>query len=80
MTMTATYSPEDNKLRLYSLHRLDDETYQQVKKAGFKWAPKQELFVAPAWTPAREDLLLELCGEIEDEDYSPEERSADRPG
>ena len=78
MTMTATYSPEDNKLRLYSLYRLDTETYQRVKKAGFKWAPKQELFVAPSWTPAREDLLLELCGEIEDEDYSPEERSADR--
>ena len=38
MTMTATYSPEDNKLRLYSLHRLDDETYQRIKKAGFKWA------------------------------------------
>ena len=78
MTMTATYSPEDNKLRLYSLHRLDSETYQRVKAAGFKWAPKQELFVAPAWTPRREDLLLELCGEIGDEDYSPEERAADR--
>lgn len=76
--MTATYSPEDNKLRLYSLHRLDAETYNRVKAAGFRWAPKQELFVAPSWTPAREDLLLELCGEIGDEDYSPEERSADR--
>jgi hypothetical protein len=78
MIMTATYSPEDNKLRLYASSRLDDETYKRVKSAGFKWAPKQELFVAPSWTPAREDLLLELCGEIEDEDYSPEERSADR--
>ncbi len=78
MTMTATYSPEDNKLRLYASSRLDNETYQHVRKAGFKWAPKQELFVAPMWTPAREDLLLELCGEIGDEDYSPEERSADR--
>jgi hypothetical protein len=76
--MRATYSPEDNKLRLYADGRLDSETYQRVKAAGFKWAPKQELFVAPSWSPAREDLLLELCGEIEDEDYSPEERSADR--
>lgn len=76
--MYATYSPEDNKLRLYSTSRLDSETYARVKAAGFKWAPKQELFVAPGWTPAREDLLLELCGEIGDEDYSPEERSADR--
>ena len=60
----ATYSPEDNKLRLYAFSRLDAETYQRVKAAGFKWAPKQELFVAPRWTPAREDLLLELCGDI----------------
>jgi hypothetical protein len=76
--MTATYSPEDNKLRLYAVGRLGDDTYARVKAAGFKWAPRQELFVAPAWTPAREDLLLDLCGEIDDEDYSPEERSADR--
>lgn len=76
--MTATYSPEDNKLRLYADYRLDAETYQRVRAAGFKWAPKQQLFVAPAWTPQREDLLLDLCGEVGDEDYSPEERAADR--
>jgi hypothetical protein len=76
--MRATYSPEDNKLRLYADGRLDNETYQRVKSAGFKWAPKQELFVAPSWSPSREDLLLELCDEIEDEDYSPTERAADR--
>ena len=76
--MTATYSPEDNKLRLYSLTRLDAETYQKVKTAGFIWAPKQELFVAPMWTPAREDLLLELCGEIGDEDTSLVERAEER--
>lgn len=68
--LTATYSPEDNKLRLYSVARLDTETYKRVKAAGFGWAPKQELFVAPMWTPGREDLLLELCGEIGDEDTS----------
>lgn len=78
MEHTATYSPEDNKLRLYPAHRLDAEDYAKVKAAGFKWAPKQELFVAPKWTPEREDLLLEMCGEIGDEDYSPEERAADR--
>lgn len=65
MTYTATYSAEDNKLRLYSLSRLDAETFQSVKEAGFKWAPKQELFVAPAWSPRREDFLLELVGKIE---------------
>ncbi len=76
--MDATYSPEDNKLRLYAAYRLDDDTYSRVKAAGFRWAPKQELFVAPSWSPSREDLLLELCGEIDDEDYSTLDRSADR--
>jgi hypothetical protein len=44
MSYTATYSPEDNKLRLYSTTRLDSETYARVKAAGFIWAPKQDLF------------------------------------
>lgn len=74
----ATYSPEDNKLRLYASARLPRELYDRVKAAGFQWAPKQELFVAPSWSPAREDFLLELVEEIGDEDYSPEERAADR--
>lgn len=78
MTYTATYSPEDNKLRLYASSRLDKETYERVKAAGFKWAPKQELFVAPMWTPSREDLLLELAGEIGDEDKSLVERQEER--
>ncbi|VFR81189.1 hypothetical plasmid protein [plant metagenome] len=75
---SATYAPEDNKLRLYSLSRLDAETYQRVAAAGFRWAPKQELFVAPAWTPAREDLLLSLCETIEPEDTTVADRAAER--
>lgn len=75
---TATYSPEDNKLRLYAVHCLDPETYERVKAEGFRWAPRQELFVAPAWTPAREDLLTELCGEIGDEDTSLADRAEER--
>lgn len=78
MEYTATYSPEDNKLRLSAASRLDSETYARVKAAGFKWAPKQEIFVAPMWTPTREDLLLELAGEIEDEDKSLVERAEER--
>lgn len=75
-TITATYSPEDNKLRLYPASRLDADTYERVKSAGFKWAPKQELFVAPKWTPQREDLALELAGEIEPEEMTVAERAA----
>lgn len=80
MGHTATYSPEDNKLRLYPACRLSQSEYERVKAAGFKWAPKQELFVAPMWTPAREDLLLELCDEIGDEDTSLADRAEDRAG
>jgi protein-L-isoaspartate O-methyltransferase len=77
-TMNATYSPDDNKLRLYASSRLDQETFARVKAAGFKWAPKQDLFVAPMWTPDREDLLTDLCGEIGDEDTSLCDRAEDR--
>lgn len=76
--MQATYSPHDNKIRIYPSARLDPETYARVKAAGFVWAPKQEIFVTPMWTPEREDLARELCGEIDDEDITPEERAAER--
>jgi phospholipid N-methyltransferase len=76
--MQATYSPEDNKIRLYASARLDPETYARVKAAGFAWAPKQEIFVAPMWTPARADLAEELAGEIGDEDTSLAERAEER--
>lgn len=77
-TYTATYSPDDNKLRLYASSRLDPDTYARVKAAGFRWAPKQDLFFAPAWTPDREDLLTELAGELGDEDTSLIDRAEER--
>jgi len=67
---TATYSPEDNKIRIYPRARLSAEDYARVKAAGFAWAPKQEIFVAPSWSPSREDLARQMCGTIEDEDTS----------
>jgi hypothetical protein len=75
--LSATYSPDDDKLRLYASARLDAETYTRVKAAGFVWAPKQDLFVA-TWTPTREDLLTELAGDIGDEDTSLIERAEQR--
>jgi hypothetical protein len=78
LTLTATYDPGDNGLRLRASARLPQETYARVRAAGFRWAAKQTLFVAPAWTPEREDLLLELCGEIGDEDSSLAERAEER--
>lgn len=77
-TFTATYSPDDNKLRLYASQRLDNETFQRVRALGFRWAPRQELFVKPTWSPGAEDLLIELCGEIGDEDSTLTERAEQR--
>lgn len=70
----ATYSPEDNKLRLYPLERLDEETYSKVKDAGFSWAPKQQLFVVH-WRPQREDLCVEMAGTIVPEETTMVERA-----
>ena len=78
MGIRATYSPEDNKLRLYPDTKLPRELYDRVRAAGFTWAAKQELFVAPAWTPQREDLAVELAGEVEDEDTSLVDRAGER--
>ena len=75
---SATYSPEDNNLRLYADSRLEVGLYERVKDAGFRWAPKQDLFVAPKWTPEREDLLMELCGGIDDEDIALVDRAQER--
>jgi hypothetical protein len=65
-------------LRLYASARLDPELYARVKAAGFRWAAKQDLFVAPAWSPEREDLLIELAGQIDDEDKGLVERAGER--
>jgi phospholipid N-methyltransferase len=74
----ATYSPEDNKIRIYPEARLAPELYARVKAAGFGWAPKQKTFVAPMWTPSRADLAAELCGELGDEDTTLAERAEER--
>ncbi len=75
---SATYSPEDNKLRIYPAYRLPRAEYDAIKSAGFKWAPKQELFVCPRWTPEAEDAALDLCGDIGDEEQPAAERAAER--
>ena len=75
VTFSATYSAEDNKLRLYASKRLPTPLYHRLKDAGFKYAKYQELFVAPRWTPDREDLCTELAGDIEAEQMTLAERA-----
>jgi hypothetical protein len=77
MEFTATYSPDDNKLRLTASSRLSPEDYERVKARGFRWAPKQECFYA-MWTPRAADLCEELAGEIEDDDITLMDRAEER--
>lgn len=77
---TVTYCPESNCLRLY-VGRVPRDEYDALRAAGFKATPKQSCDFVATWTPAREDLAseyLEDGEDIGDEDYSPEERAADR--
>lgn len=77
---TVTYSPEDNKLRLY-VGRVPRDEYEALRKAGWTSTPKQSCDFVATWTPSREDQAREYLDEVEDigdEDYSPEERAADR--
>lgn len=75
-----TYSPEDNKLRLYvvdSEERFEEETYSRLKALKFSWAPIQRLFFAH-WSVAREDLLIELAGSIEADEFTLVERAENK--
>lgn len=74
LTLDATYSAEDNKLRIYANERLEPELYAQFKEHGFRYAPKQELFVAPSWSPSREDFCIKVAGDIEAEESTMAER------
>lgn len=77
---TATYCPEDNKLRLYC-GRVPRDDYVALRSLGFQSTPKQDCDFVAVWTPYREDAALALIepgDDIGDEDQSPEDRAADR--
>lgn len=77
--LEVTYSFEDDKLRIYLTERLPPDIWQTLKKAGYRWAPKQELLYA-VWNPHREDFALAFAGDggIGLEMTSMEDRAADR--
>jgi len=78
---TATYSPEDNKLRLY-IGRVPRDEFLKLRADGWVTLHKQREAgggdFAATWTPSRRDTALEYAGIIEDEDMGPAERAADR--
>jgi len=75
---TATYSPQDNKIRLFFAERISKEEWNRLKTAGFSWTMKQKSDMVAHWTPDREDIALEYAEEIEDEDQPRAERAAER--
>lgn len=72
----ATYSVEDDKLRIYS-GRVSEPLFAALATIGFQRAPRQGCFYGP-WSPTKEDVALELCDEITDEETTMEDRAADR--
>ena len=74
----ASYSPQDDKLRLFFAFRIPREEWDALRAAGWAWTMKQASDMVAPWTPEREDQALALAGEIEDEDEPREDRSADR--
>jgi hypothetical protein len=78
----ATYSPEDDKIRLYFAHRIDRPEWDRLKSLGFSWCMHQSKEGGPdmvaVWSTKREDAALELCGMIGDEDQPMAERAAMR--
>ena len=79
MSTTVTYSPQDDKLRVYFATRQSDETLAPLRAAGFHWAGMQECWFA-VWTPAREDAALAMpdVDGIDDEPSTLEERAEAR--
>lgn len=73
----ATYSPEDNKLRLY-VGRVPRAEYEALRAQGWISTPKQGCDFVATWTPGRRDTALQYAEIIEDEDQGPAERAAER--
>ena len=73
----ATYTPEDNKLRLY-VGRVPRDQYDALRAEGWTATPKQSCDFAAVWTVDRKQTALSFAGIIEDEDQGPEDRAADR--
>lgn len=74
----ASYSPQDDKLRLFFSYRIPRDEWDKLRAQGWTWTMKQNSDMVAPWTPEREDAALSLAGDIEDEDEPREDRSADR--
>ena len=77
-TGTATYCPEDDKIRLY-VGRVPRGEYEFLREQGWTSTPKQTCDFVAVWSCERENTALAYAGGvIDDEDMSPADRAADR--
>lgn len=77
-TGSASYAPEDNKIRLY-VGRVPRPEFDALRAEGWTCTPKQSSDFVAIWTPERRDTALAYGnGVIEDEDQPMAERAADR--
>jgi len=77
---SATYCPEDNKIRLYT-DRVERSTFLWLRAIGYKATPKQSCSFVATWSPRAEDAAFMMIADgddIGDEDETPEDRAADR--
>lgn len=78
---SASYLPEDDKIRLY-VGRVPRDEYNFLRAEGWTSTPKQSEAgqgeFSAVWTPGREATALQYAGFIGDEDTPPTERAADR--
>lgn len=74
---TATYDPEDDKIRIYFPGKPSPEHLERMRALRMTWAPKQGCNFG-VWTQGREDFALEVAGEITDEDSTLQERAEAR--
>lgn len=74
---SATYCPEDDKLRLY-VGRVPREEYEALRAEGWQATPKQDCDFSATWTVNRKNTAESYAGVILDEDASPADRAADR--
>lgn len=76
---SATYCPEDDKLRLYC-GRVPRDEYERLRAEGWTSTPKQACDFVATWTPDRYRTAQRYAeaGQVDDEDQSPADRAADR--
>jgi hypothetical protein len=73
----ASYSFDDDKIRIESMGRLDSKVIEDLRLAGFRWAPRQKVWVA-AWNPQRMKIAADLAEQVDEVSGDMAERNASR--